>query len=171
MQTQRTSVFGVATMVVILLAAGLVARLADVAMGSLISVTSVGGGGLLTPQNLVGADQRDIAFSLLRLLLPGLLVQALVIKVVVTGYRGLGISYIGTVAALAAFQIAALGLASLVAHAFAESRTFHDLTVTSPATLYLALAISTATLIAEAIVLQGLVELPLRRYPAVAQRA
>ena len=158
-------------MVVILLASGLIARLADVAMGSLISVTSVGGGGLLTPQNLVGADQRDIAFSLLRLLLPGLLVQALVIKIVVTGYRGLSISFLGTLAALAAFQIAALGVASLVAHAFAESRTFHELTTTSPATLYLALAISTATLIAEAVVLQGLVELPMRRYPAVAQRA
>jgi hypothetical protein len=168
MQTKRTAVFGVATMVAILLVSALFARLADAAMASLVSVTSVGGGGLLTPQNLVGADQRHIAFSLLRLLLPGLLVQALVIKLVVTGYRGLSISYIGTVAVLAAFEIAALGVASLVAHAFAESRNLHALTVTSPATLYLALALSTATLIAEGFVLQGLVELPVRRYPAVA---
>jgi hypothetical protein len=55
MRTHRQSVFGVATMVVILLATGLVARLADVAMASAVQVTSVGGGGLLTPDNLVGA--------------------------------------------------------------------------------------------------------------------
>ena len=171
MQTQRTSVFGVATMVVILIVSGLFARLADAAMASLVSVTSVGGGGLMTPQNLVGADQRDIAFNLLRVLLPGLLVQALVIKLVVTGYRGLSISYVGTVAALAAFEIAALGVASLIAHAFADSTSLHALTVTSPATLYLALALSTATLIAEAFVLQGLVEMPVRRYPAAAPQA
>jgi hypothetical protein len=167
----RTSVFGVATMVVILLATGLLARLADVAMASAVQVTSVGGGGLLTPDNLVGADQRDIAWSLLRLLLPGLIVQALVIKLVVASYRGLSIPFIGTVAVLGAFDLASLGVASLVAHLFVESRSLHALTATAPATLYLSLAISVATLVTEAVVLQGLVELPVRRYPRVAAQS
>lgn len=158
-------------MVVILLATGALARLADVAMASAVQVTSVGGGGLLTPDNLVGADQRHIAWSLLRLLLPGLIVQALVIKLVVTSYRGLSISFIGTVAVLGAFDLASLGVASLVAHGFAESRSLHALTATAPATLYLALAISVATLVAEAFVLQGLVELPVRRYRRVAAQS
>ncbi len=171
MRTQRTSVFGVATMVVILLATGAVARLADVAMASAVQVTSVGGGGLLTPDNLVGADQRHIAWNLLRLLLPGLIVQAVVIKLVVASYRGLWISVIGTVAVLGAFDLASLGVASLVADWFAESRSLHALTATAPVTLYLSLAISVATLVAEAFVLQGLVELPVRRYPRVARQA
>ena len=110
-------------MVVILLATGALARLADVAMASVVQVTSVGGGGLLTPDNLVGADQRAIAWSLLRMLLPGLIVQALVIKLVVTSYRGLSIPFIGTAAVLGAFDLASLGVASLVAHGFVESRS------------------------------------------------
>jgi hypothetical protein len=168
MRTQRTSLFGVATMVVILLASGALARLADVALASVVQVTSVGGGGLLTPDNLVGADQRHIAFNLLRLLLPGLLVQALVIKLVVASHRGLSIPFVGTVAVLGAFDIASLGVASVIAHAFDESRSLHALTATAPAALYLSLAISVATLVAEAFVLQGLIELPVRRYPRVA---
>jgi hypothetical protein len=158
-------------MVVILLATGLVARLVDVAMASAVQVTSVGGGGLLTPDNLVGADQRHIALDLLRLLLPGLIVQALVIKLVVGSYRGLSIPFIGTVAVLGAFDLAALGVASLVAHGFAESRSLHALTATAPAALYLSLAISVATLLAEGFVLQGLVELPVRRHPRVATQS
>lgn len=168
MRTQGTSVFGVATMVVILLATGVLARLADVAMASAVRVTSVGGGGLLTPDNLVGADQRHIALNLLRMLLPGLIVQALVIKLMVASYRGLSIPFIGTVAVLGAFDLASLGVASLVARGFVESRSLDALTATAPATLYLSLAISVATLVAEAFVLQGLVELPLRRYSPVA---
>jgi hypothetical protein len=155
-------------MVVILLATGALARLADVAMASAVQVTSVGGGGLLTPDNLVGADGRHIAWNLLRLLLPGLIVQAFVIKLVVASYRGLWISFIGTVAVLGTFDLASLGVASLVAHWFAESRSLQALTTTAPATLFLALAISMATLVAEAFLLRGLIELPARRYPRVA---
>ena len=158
-------------MVVILLATGALARLADVGMALAVQVTSVGGGGLLTPDNLVGADQRHIAWNLLRLLLPGLIVQALVIKLVVASYRNLWIPFIGTVAVLGAFDLAALGVASLVAHWFAESRSLDALTATAPATLGLSLAISMATLMAEAFVLQGLIELPVRRYPRVAAQS
>jgi hypothetical protein len=170
MTRQRTSGSGVAGMVVILLATGLLARLADLAMVSAVRLTTVGGGGLLTPHNLVGADQRHIGVDLLRLLLPGLLVQALLIKVFVAS-RGLSIPSLGTAAVLAAFDLAALGVASLVAHAFVESRSLHALTATAPATLYLSLAISVVTLVAEAFVLQGLVEPPVRRYPVVARQA
>ena len=62
-------------------------------------------------------------------------------------------------------------MASLVAHAFVESRSLHALTATAPATLYLSLAISVVTLVAEAFILQGLVEPPVRRYPVVARQA
>ena len=158
-------------MVVILLATGALARLADVGMALAVQVTSVGGGGLLTPDNLVGADQRHIAWNLLRLLLPGLIVQALVIKLVVASYRNLWIPFIGTVAVLGTFDLASLGVASLVAHWFAESRSLDALTATAPATLGLSLAISMATLMAEAFVLQGLIELPVRRYPRVAAQS
>jgi hypothetical protein len=75
------------------------------------------------------------------------------------------------VAVLGAFDLASLGVASLVAHWFAESRSLDALTATAPATLYLSLAISMATLIAEAFVLQGLIELPVRRYPRVAAQS
>jgi len=100
--------------------------------------------------------------------IPGLIVQAFVIKLVVASYRGLWISFIGTVAVLGTFDLASLGVASLVAHWFAESRSLQALTTTAPATLFLALAISMATLVAEAFLLRGLIELPARRYPRVA---
>ncbi len=93
MRTHHISVFGVATMVAILIATGLATRLAEVALVSAVRLTSVGGGGLLTPANLVGADHRHVTYALVRLLLPGLLVQALLVKLVVSSYRGLRISY------------------------------------------------------------------------------
>jgi hypothetical protein len=158
-------------MVVILIATGLVVRLADVGMASAFRVSSVGGGGLLTPDNLVGADQRHIAFDLLRMLLPGLFVQALVIKLLVGSARGLSIPYLGTVAVLGVFDVASLAVASVVAHGFVESRSLHALTATEPVTLYLSLAISTVTLVAQAYILQGLVELPVRRYSRVAAQS
>jgi hypothetical protein len=86
-------------------------------------------------------------------------------------HRGLAISYVGTVAVLATFEIAALGVASVLAHAFADSRSLHALTNTSPPAIYLSLAISAATLVGQAAVLQGLVELPVGSYRAVAHRA
>ena len=49
----------------------------------------------------------------MRLLLPGLLLQAIAIKLVVGSMRGLSIPFIGTVAVLAAFDMASLAVASL----------------------------------------------------------
>jgi hypothetical protein len=171
MRTHHISVFGVATMVAILIATGLVTRLAEVALVSAVRLTSVGGGGLLTPANLVGADHRHVTYALVRLLLPGLLVQALLVKVVVSSFRGLHITYLATVAVLALFDIGALALATVVAHTFATTTSLHALTTLSPAAIYLSVAISAATLIGEAFVLQGLVDMPVGRYPALASRA
>ena len=74
MRTQHVSVFGVATMVLILLATGVATRLAEVASASAVQLTTAAGGGYLTPDDLVAADGRHIAFGLVRLLLPGLLI-------------------------------------------------------------------------------------------------
>ena len=171
MRTPHVSVFGVATMVAILLATGLAARLAEVALASAVRLTSVGGGGLLSPANLAGADHRHVTYALVRLLLPGLLIQALMVKLVVTSYRGLHITYLATVAVLGLFDIAALAVATVVATTFADNTSLHALTSVSPAAIYLSVAISAATLICEAYVLQGLVEMPVGRYPALARRA
>ena len=119
MRTHHVSVFGVATMVVILIATGLAARLAEVGLVAAVRLTSVGGGGLLTPANLAGADHRHVTYALVRLLLPGLLLQALMVKLVVSSYRGLHITYLATVAVLGLFDIAALALANVVATTFA----------------------------------------------------
>ncbi len=59
----------------------------------------------------------------------------------------------------------------MVAHTFATTTSLHALTTLSPAAIYLSVAISAATLIGEAFVLQGLVEMPVGRYPALASRA
>jgi hypothetical protein len=158
-------------MVVILIATGLAARLAEVGLVAAVRLTSAGGGGLLTPANLAGADHRHVSYALVRLLLPGLLVQALLVKLVVSSYRGLHVAYLATVAVLGLFDIAALALASVVATAFAQSTSLHALTSVSPAAIYLSVAISAATLIGEALVLQGLIEMPVGRYPLVARRA
>jgi hypothetical protein len=158
-------------MVAILIATGLLTRLAEVAMISAVRLTSVGGGGLLTPDDLVGGDHRHIAFGLVRLLLPGVVVQAILIKLVVGSFRGLRIPFLGTVAVLGMFNIAALGFATVAATTFADNRSLHALTAMSPAAIYLSVAISAATLIGEAFVLQGLVETPVGRYPALPHRA
>lgn len=171
MRTQHVSVFGVATMVVILLATGVAARLAEAGLASAVQLTTAAGGGYLTPDDLVGADTRHIAFGLLRLLLPGILVQALLIKLVVGSFRGLQISYFATAAVLGTFAVGSLGLASVVAQAFADNRSLHALTPLSPTAVYLAVAISAATIVLEAFVLQGLVEQPIGRYPLLPRRA
>ncbi len=158
-------------MVMILLATGVATRLAEVALASAVQLTTAAGGGYLTPDDLVAADGRHIAFGLVRLLLPGLLIQALLIKLVVGTYRGLQISYLATAAVLGAFAVASLGLASVTAQWFADSPSLHALTSLSPAAIYLAVAISAVTIIVEAIVLQGLVEQPIGRYPLMARRA
>ena len=171
MRTQHVSVFGVATMVLILLATGVATRLAEVALSSAVQLTTAAGGGYLTPDDLVAADGRHIAFGLVRLLLPGLLIQAFLIKLVVGSYRGLQISYFATAAVLGTFAVGSIGLAAVVAQWFADSRSLQALTSLSPAAIYLAVALSAITNIAEAIVLPGLVEQPIGRYPLLARRA
>jgi hypothetical protein len=171
MRTQHVSVFGIATMVLILVATGAATRLAEMGLGSVLQLTTAAGGGYLTPDDLVAADTRHIAFGLVRLLLPGLLIQALLIKLAIGSRRGLQISYFATAAVLGTFAVGSLGLASLVGQAFADNRSLHDLTPLSPAAIYLAVAISAATIVLEAFVLQGLVEQPIGRYPLLLRRA
>jgi hypothetical protein len=171
MRTQHVSVFGVATMALILAATGAVTRLAELGLGSAVQLTTAAGGGYLTPDDIVSADTRRIAFGLLRLLLPGILIQALLVKLVVGSQRGLQISYFATAAVLGTFAVGSLGLASVAGQAFADNRALHELTPLSPAAIYLAVAISAATMVLEAFVLQGLIEQPVGRYPLLLRRA
>ncbi len=170
MRTHHISVFGVATMVVILIATGLATRLTEVAMVSAMRLTSVGGGGLLSPQDLVGGDHRQLGWAFVRLLLPGVILQAVLVRIVVGCYRGLRIPFVSTLAVLGLFDVGAIGVSMLIAQFFADTKSLGALTSTAPATIYLSVAISAATLIAEAFLLQGLVEMPVGRYPVVAAR-
>jgi len=154
-------------MVFILVATAALTRVGELAMAPAIHLTSVGGGGVLTPDDLVSATQRHVAFDLVQLLLPGIFLQAFLVKLVVSSFRGLHIPYVGTAAVLAMFDVGALAVGSAFAHFFADTRGLGTLTTLSPATIYLTVAISAATLIAEAFVLQGLVETPIGRYPLV----
>ena len=166
MRTHRhTAVLGVATMVVILIFTAILTRAGELALAPFVHLTSAGGGGVVTPQDLVSSDQRRIAFELVQLMLPGILIQAFLVKLVVSSYRGLHIPYLGTAAVLAMFDVGALGVSGVVARFFADTHGLGTLTTLAPATLYLTLAISAATLIAEAFVLQGLVQTPVGRYP------
>jgi hypothetical protein len=171
MRTQHVSVFGVATMALILAATGAVTRLAELGLASVVQLTTAAGGGYLTPDDLVSADARRIAFGLVRLLLPGILVQAALIKLVVASRRGLQIPYLATAAVLGTFTVGSLGLASVVGQAFADNRALHELTPLSPVAVYLAVAMSALTIVFEAFVLQGLVEQPIGRYPLLLHRA
>jgi hypothetical protein len=167
MRTHHISVFGVATMVVILIVTGLATRLAELALVSAMRLTSVGGGGLISPEDLASGDSRRVGWALVRLLLPGILIQALLVRIVVGCFRGLTIPFVATLAVLGLADVAAIGLSVLVAQFFADTRGLGALGATDAAAIYLAVAISTATLIAEAYLLQGLVETPVGRYPVV----
>ncbi len=167
MRTHHISVFGVATMVVILIATGLATRLAELALVSAMRLTSVGGGGLISPEDLASGDSRRVGWALVRLLLPGILIQALLVRIAVGCFRGLTVPFVATVAVLGLADVAAIGLSTLVSQFFADTRGLGALAATDAAAIYLAVAISTATLIAEAYLLQGLVETPVGRYPVV----
>jgi hypothetical protein len=167
MRTHHISVFGVATMVVILIATGLATRLAELALVSAMRLTSVGGGGLISPEDLASGDSRRVGWALVRLLLPGILIQALLVRIVVGCYRGLTIPFVATVAVLGLFDVGAIGLSVLVSQFFADTRGLGVLAATDAAAIYMSVAISAATLIAEAYLLQGLVEMPIGRYPVV----
>jgi hypothetical protein len=167
MRSRHISVFGVATMVLILIATGVATRLSELALVSAVRLTSAGGGGMLTPADLAGGDARHIGWALPRLLLPGILIQALLVRIVVGCFRGLSIPFVATVAVLGLFDVGAIGASVLVAHFFAETRGLGALAATDPAAIYLAVALSAATLTAEAYLVQGLVEMPVGRYPVV----
>lgn len=167
MRTHHISVFGVATMVVILIATGLATRLAELALVSAMRLTSVGGGGLISPEDLASGDSRRVGWALVRLLLPGILIQALLVRIVVGCYRGLTIPFVATVAVLGLLDVGAIGLSVLVSQFFADTRGLGALAATDAAAIYMSVAISAATLIAEAYLLQGLVEMPVGRYPVV----
>jgi hypothetical protein len=171
MQTQHVSVFGVASTALILAATGAATRLAEVALGPAVRLTTAAGGGYLTPDDIVAADTRQIAVGLLRLLLPGILIQALLIKLVVGSRRGLQLSYFATASVLGTCAVGSLGLASVVGRVFADNRALHELTPLSPAAVYLAVAFSAVTIVLEAFVLQGLIEQPIGRYPLLLRRA
>jgi hypothetical protein len=157
-------------MALILLATGVVTRLAEVSAASAVRLTTVAGGGLLSPQDLVGGDQRRLALALLRLLLPGLALQALLVKLTVEFGRDLRLPYLQTLAALGLVELAALGAADAVSQAFAHTRGLGALAVADPVTVLLALAITAGTLLAQAWIVQGLVQWRLGAYP-VARRA
>jgi hypothetical protein len=171
MQTHHVTVFGVASMALILAATGAATRLAEVALAPALRLTTAAGGGYLTPDDIVAADTRQIAFGLLRLLLPGILIQAALIKLLVGSRRGLQLSYFATAAVLGTFAVGSLAVASVVGQAFADNRALHELTPLSPAAIYLAVAFSALTIVLEAFVLQGLVEQPIGRYPLLLRRA
>jgi hypothetical protein len=170
MRTQHVSVFGVATMALILAATGAATRLAELGLASAVQLTTAAGGGYLTPDDVVFADTRHIAFGLLRLLLPGILIQAALVKLVVGSQRGLQISYLATAAVLGTFAVGSLGLASVVGQAFAGNRALHELTPLSPTAIYLGVAMSAITIVLEAFVLRGLIEQPIGRYPLLLRR-
>jgi hypothetical protein len=130
-------------------------------------LTSVGGGGMISPEDLASGDTRRVGWALVGLLLPGILIQAVLVRIVVSCYRGLTIPFLATAAVLCFCDIAALGTSELVAHFFATTRGLAALAATDPAAIYLALAISAVTVIVEAYLLQGLVEMPVGRYPIV----
>lgn len=167
MRTHHISVFGVATMVLILIATGLATRLAELALQSAMRLTSVGGGGFISPEDLASGDTRRVGWALVRLLLPGILIQALLVRIVVGCFRGLTIPFVATVAVLGLFDVGAVGLSVLVSQVFSDTSGLGVLGAADPAAIYLAVAISAATLIAEAYLLQGLVEMPVGRYPVV----
>jgi hypothetical protein len=171
MSTHHVSVFGVATMALILAATGAVTRLAELGLASVMQLTTAAGGGYLTPDDLASADTRRIALGLVRLLLPGILVQAALVKLVVGSRRGLQIPYFATAAVLGTCAVGSLGLASVVGQAFADNRSLHALTPLSPVAVYLAVAVSAITIVFEAFVLRGLVEQPIGRYPLLLRRA
>ena len=101
MRTHHISVFGVATMVLILIATGLATRLSELALASAMRLTSVGGGGMISPEDLASGDTRRVGWALVRLLLPGILIQALLVRIVVGSFRGLTIPFVATAAVLA----------------------------------------------------------------------
>ena len=167
MRTHHISVFGVATMVLILIATGLATRLAELALVSSMRLTSVGGGGMISPEDLASGDTRRVGWALVRLLLPGILIQALLVRIAVGCFRGLTIPFVATVAVIGLFEVGAIGISVLVSQFFTDTRGLGALAATDPAAIYLALAISAAAVIAEAYLLQGLVEMPVSRYPVV----
>ena len=167
MRTHHISVFGVATMVLILIATGLATRLSELALQSAMRLTSVGGGGFISPEDLASGDTRRVGWALVRLLLPGILIQALLVRIAVGCFRGLTIPFGATVAVLGLFDVGAVGLSVLVSQIFSDTSGLGALGAADPAAIYLAVAISAATLIAEAYLLQGLVEMPVGRYPVV----
>jgi hypothetical protein len=167
MRRHHISVFGVATMVLILLATGFATRVAELALVSAMRLTSVGGGGLISPADLASGDSRRVGWALVRLLLPGILIQALLVRIVVGCFRGLTIPFVATVAVLGLADVGAIGLSVLVSQFFTDTRGLGALAATDPAAISLALGISATTVLAEAYLLQGLVEMPVGRYPVV----
>jgi hypothetical protein len=149
------------------LLSGMATRALEQVVSQFVNLTTVSGGGLITPSDIVSGDSRSITIAFIKLVIPGVVIQALLIKgglQLLTTYR---VPIIQTALTLFLFEIGAIALQAFIAERFAHAQGLGALTITTPWTLFFSVAMTVAILLFEAYVIRGVSRPHIGRYPAV----
>jgi hypothetical protein len=165
--TIKTSTPHIATIAVVILLSAGATRLIEHFVSQWVNLTTVTGGGIVTFSDLVSGDSRSITVSLLKLIIPGVLIQALLVKGGLQMISTLRVPYVQTAVVLFLFNIGTIALEQLIAREFRVSQGLHALTIHSQWTWLLSIVLTAAVLVFEASVIGGISRLPVGKYPKV----
>lgn len=166
--SSRNTNLSIVTVAAVILLSAMATRLIEQVIAQWVNLTTVAGGGLVSLSDVVSGDSRSITMALLKLLIPGVLIQAFIIKFGVQLLTTFRVPYIQAALALLLFDIGAIALMALLAHEFAKAQGLGALTMYTPWTLFFSVGMSVAILLFEAMLIRGISRPHIGRYPAVA---
>ena len=132
---------------------------------SWIDYTSVTGGGFVSPYDLVSGNLHTVSVAFVELMLPGILVEALILKFGIQLLSPARAPYIAIALVLLMFQLAGVVVAHFIAHEFSSAAGLRALSTTSLWTLFFSLVLSFAVLVFEASLIAGVCRPRVGRYP------
>ena len=165
--SSRNTNLSIVTVIGVILLTGMATRAIEEVIVQWVNLTNVSGGGLVSPADIVSGDSRSITVAMLKLILPGVLIQAVLIKFGVQLLTTFRVPLVQTVLTLFLFEVGAIALQQVIAHEFAKAQGLGALTTYTPWTLFFSVGMTVAILIFEAVLIRGVSRPRVGRYPMV----
>jgi hypothetical protein len=158
----RNTTLSLVTVVGVVFLTGMATRAIEEFIVRWVNLTDVAGGGLVSP-----ADTRSITTAMLKLIIPGVLIQAVLIKGLLQSLTTVRVPLIATTLTLFLFEVGAIALQQVIAHEFAKAQGLGALTTYTPWTLFFSVGMTVAILIFEGVLIRGVSRPRVGRYPVV----
>lgn len=167
MTNSRNTTLSLVTVVGVVFLTGMATRAIEEFIIRWVNLTDVAGGGLVSPADIVSGDTRSITTAMLKLIIPGVLIQAVLIKGFLQSLTTVRVPLIATVLTLFLFEVGAIALQQVIAHEFARAQGLGALTTYTPWTLFFSVGMTVAILIFEGVLIRGVSRPRVGRYPVV----